>query len=31
MEAQQEVRNWFKAAKVEDFPKNGGACIKYKD
>ncbi|MCW9709153.1 nitrite reductase small subunit NirD [Fodinibius salsisoli] len=31
MEAEQEVKNWFKAAKVEDFPKNGGACIKYKD
>jgi nitrite reductase (NADH) small subunit len=22
---------WFKAARVEDFPENGGACIKYKD
>ncbi|SHJ06075.1 nitrite reductase small subunit NirD [Aquimarina spongiae] len=24
-----EVAVWFKAAKVSDFPKNGGACIKY--
>lgn len=31
MEAQQDVSQWFKAAKVEDFPKNGGACVKYKD
>jgi nitrite reductase (NADH) small subunit len=22
---------WFKAARVEDFPENGGACVKYKD
>ena len=22
---------WFKAAPVSKFPKNGGACIKYKD
>jgi nitrite reductase (NADH) small subunit len=25
------VKAWFKAAKVESFPENGGACIKYKD
>ncbi|MFP2995557.1 nitrite reductase small subunit NirD [Spongiivirga sp. MCCC 1A20706] len=25
------VTIWFKAASVEKFPKNGGACIKYKD
>lgn len=25
------VNKWFRAAKVEDFPKNGGACVKYKD
>lgn len=25
------VKTWFKAAKVEAFPKNGGACVKYKD
>lgn len=27
----EEVTNWFKAAKVSDFPKNGGACVKYKE
>ena len=26
-----QVQVWFKAAKIEDFPKNGGACIKYKE
>lgn len=26
-----EVNVWFKAARVEDFPDNGGACVKYKD
>ena len=26
-----EVTTWFKAAAVSAFPKNGGACIKYKD
>ncbi|MEM7486157.1 MAG: nitrite reductase small subunit NirD [Bacteroidota bacterium] len=26
-----EVTVWFKAAPVSKFPKNGGACIKYKD
>lgn len=25
------VKIWFKAAPVSKFPKNGGACIKYKD
>lgn len=25
------VRTWFKAAAISAFPKNGGACIKYKD
>lgn len=25
------VKVWFKAAGVSKFPKNGGACIKYKD
>lgn len=25
------VKVWFKAASVKDFPKDGGACIKYKD
>ncbi|MBW1298008.1 nitrite reductase small subunit NirD [Aquimarina litoralis] len=27
----ENVKVWFEAAKVEDFPKNGGACIKYKE
>ncbi len=26
-----QVNVWYKAAKVSDFPKDGGACIKYKD
>jgi nitrite reductase (NADH) small subunit len=26
-----EVKVWFKAAKAEAFPENGGACIKYND
>jgi len=26
-----DVKTWFKAAPVSKFPKNGGACIKYKD
>ncbi len=26
-----EVKVWFKAAHVSDFPENGGACLKYKD
>jgi len=26
-----EVTHWFKAAKVADFPADGGACIRYKD
>lgn len=25
-----EVTTWYKVAKVEDFPTNGGACVKYK-
>lgn len=29
--AEDEVTFWFKAAHVSDFPKNGGACVKYKD
>ncbi|WP_109299059.1 nitrite reductase small subunit NirD [Aquimarina sp. AU474] len=29
--SKKEVTIWFEAAKVSDFPKNGGACIKYKD
>jgi nitrite reductase (NADH) small subunit len=23
--------HWFKAARVTDFPENGGACVKYQD
>ncbi len=26
-----DIRIWFKAARVSDFPENGGACVKYKD
>src|SRR5258708_39807219 len=26
-----DVRIWFKAARISDFPENGGAWIKYKD
>jgi len=26
-----EIKIWFKAARVSDFPENGGACVKYKD
>jgi nitrite reductase (NADH) small subunit len=26
-----EIKVWFKAARVEDFPENGGACVKYQD
>lgn len=29
--ASENVRTWFKAADTSRFPKNGGACIKYKD
>ena len=28
---ENNVKVWFKAALTTDFPKNGGACIKYKD
>lgn len=31
MNSPQDIGTWFKAARVEDFPENGGACIKYKD
>jgi nitrite reductase (NADH) small subunit len=27
----KEVKVWFRATEVSKFPKNGGACIKYKD
>ncbi len=26
-----EVKVWFKAARVQAFPQNGGACVKYKN
>ena len=26
-----DVKVWFKAARIQDFPENGGACVKYKD
>lgn len=26
-----DVKVWFRAARVQDFPENGGACVKYKD
>jgi len=28
---QHNIKVWFKAARVQDFPENGGACVKYKD
>jgi len=27
----ENVSVWYKAASVKDFPKDGGACVKYKD
>jgi len=27
----KNVTTWFRAASISKFPKNGGACIKYKD
>ena len=27
----QNVKKWFRAARVQDFPENGGACVKYKN
>ncbi len=29
--AVEDVTVWFKAANVSDFPKDGGACVKYKE
>ena len=29
--SEKDVKVWFKAAHVDQFPENGGACIKYKD
>jgi nitrite reductase (NADH) small subunit len=28
---EEEIKVWFRAARVQDFPENGGACVKYKD
>ncbi|MFD1292258.1 nitrite reductase small subunit NirD [Lutibacter holmesii] len=28
---ESDVKVWFKAAEVDKFAKNGGACVKYKD
>lgn len=28
---EQDVKVWYKAASVHDFPKEAGACVKYKD
>ena len=30
-ESSAAIKIWFKAARVSDFPENGGACVKYKD
>ena len=27
----EDVKTWFKAASVKDFPIDGGACVKYED
>lgn len=27
----EQVKVWFKAASIHDFPIDGGACVKYKD
>lgn len=27
----EDVKIWFKAAAISDFPTDGGACVKYKD
>lgn len=27
----EDVKVWFKAASIKDFPKDGGACVKYKN
>ena len=29
--ASEDVKIWYKAAEIAAFPKNGGACIKYKN
>jgi len=27
----EDVKIWFKAASIKDFPNDGGSCVKYKD
>ena len=27
----EEVKHWFKVTQVDEFPVDGGACVKYKD
>jgi nitrite reductase (NADH) small subunit len=27
----EDVKVWYKAARVTDFPENGGACLRYKE
>ena len=27
----EDVKVWYKAARVSDFPENGGACLRYKE
>lgn len=29
--ANNDVKVWFRAARIQDFPENGGACVRYKD
>ena len=29
--ANNKVKTWFRVGNINDFPENGGACIKYKD
>jgi nitrite reductase (NADH) small subunit len=29
--SQKKISTWFRAARVEAFPENGGACVKYND
>lgn len=31
VEHADEIKVWFKVAREEDFPENGGACVRYKD
>lgn len=31
MENKTSQKKWFKVASVEDFPENGGGCVKFKD